>query len=235
MTIFSNLSFLYNRNNLSISWEPFSNSPVYLYQKRTSADDTTMATTMDVNHENQIIARVQSGHTEDFEQLVRRYQGALFRIVGNMIDPPHLLEDLVQEIFLAAFVHIKRFDPKQGAFRTWLFTIARNRTLNARRKKRESPMADTTVIPDRHTPADDLMTKEAFEHLDRALNSFKFQDRMIFILAEMEGLAYAEIARIENLPLGTVKSKLARIRAKLRQALTSQEAQPSHARQALAR
>jgi RNA polymerase sigma-70 factor, ECF subfamily len=63
--------------------------------------------------------------------------------------------------------------------------------------------------------------KEAFACMDRALSELKFQDRVIFVLAELEGLSYAEIAHIEKLALGTVKSRLARIKTKLRGALAA--------------
>ena len=140
-------------------------------------------------------------------------------MVGNLVGGSHQVEDLVQDVFVSAFARIGQFDPGRGTFRAWLFTIGRNRALNARRKKRESLLEEPAVIPDRRTAVDDVITKEAFQQLDRALAGLKFQDRVIFVLAEIEGLAYAEIARVERLPLGTVKSRLARIRAKLRSQL----------------
>ncbi len=175
---------------------------------------------MDTHQEAQIIARVQAGHSHDFESLVRHYQGVLFRIVGNLVRP-YLVEDLVQDIFLAAFVHIQRFNPRRGTFRAWLFTIARNKALNARKKMREQQMPEGLMLADQRTPSDVLLVKEAFAQLDQALSAFNFQDRVIFVLAELEGLPYAEIAGIEGLPLGTVKSRLARMRVKLRNKLKS--------------
>lgn len=174
---------------------------------------------MHLRQENEIIAQVQAGQTDAFERLVRYYQGPLFRVVGNLVGRPHQVEDLVQDVFLSAFASIGRFDPGRGTFRAWLFTIARNRALSARSKKREMLLDEPPVIHDHRTAMDDVVTKEAFELLDRALQKLKFQDRVIFVLAEVEGLSYAEIARVENLRLGTVKSRLARIRARLRSEL----------------
>lgn len=174
---------------------------------------------MHAHQENEIIAHIQAGRTSEFEHLVRRYQGALFRVVGNLVGGSYPIEDLVQDIFLAVFSRIQRFDPKRGSFKAWLFTIARNRALNAIRKKREMLLEEEPLLSDHRTPVDDMIAKEAFEQLDRALTGLKFQDRVIFVLAEIEGLTYAEIARVEKLRLGTVKSRLARIRAKLRNTL----------------
>jgi RNA polymerase sigma-70 factor (ECF subfamily) len=175
---------------------------------------------MKTHFENEIIARVQAGHAEDFEHLVLRYQRPLFRMVANLVDHS-MVEDLVQDIFLAVFENIQRFDSKRGSFRTWIYRIARNRALNARKKKREQLFEQAPVIADIRNPSHDLMLKEAFACLDRALSSLKFQDRVIFVLAELEELSYAEIAQIENLALGTVKSRLARIKNKIRGALAA--------------
>ncbi len=173
---------------------------------------------MKAHRENEIIARVKAGDTGDFEHLVRCYQGPLFRIVGNLVGGS-VLEDIVQDIFLTAYEKIQSFDPQRGTFRTWIYQIARNRALNARKKKREQLSAEDPVIADQRTPSHDLLVKEAYSRLDRALGELKFQDRVIFVLAELEGLSYAEIAQIEKLALGTVKSRLARIKIKLRSAL----------------
>ena len=84
---------------------------------------------------------------------------------------------------------------------------------------RELHLDEPPVIRDCRTAVEDVITKEGFRLLDRALEKLKFQDRVIFVLAEVEGVSYAEIARVENLRLGTVKSRLARIRARLRSEL----------------
>ena len=177
---------------------------------------------MEERHENEIIGRVKAGHTDDYEYLVRFYQGPLFRFVGNLVGGANV-EDLVQDVFLIAFAQIQTFNPRRGTFRTWIYHIARNRALNALKKKREQLSAETPIIVDTRTPAGDLLLKEAFSRLDQALDELKFQDRVIFVLAELEGLSYAEIARVEKLPLGTVKSRLSRIKIKLRNALQGYE------------
>jgi RNA polymerase sigma-70 factor (ECF subfamily) len=173
---------------------------------------------MEAHSEMEIIARVQAGHAGDFGELVRRYQGPLFRIVGNLVERS-MVEDLVQDIFLTVYASIGDFDTRRGTFRSWIYRIARNHALNARKKKREKLMDEMPDLADARTPCQALLTKEVFACMDRALNGLKFRDRVIFVLAELEGLSYAEIAHIEKLALGTVKSRLSRIKNKLRGAM----------------
>ena len=162
-----------------------------------------------------IIKRVQNGDRAAFEYLVHRYQAVLFRVVGNLVGGDQA-EDIVQEVFLAAYANIGRFDPCKGSMRAWLLTIARNKARNTTRKKREKTgMEEPEAIYER-TPSDTLLAKEVFSQLDSALARLSFGDRTIFVLAEIEGLSYGEIAAIGKLRLGTVKSKLSRIRTKLR-------------------
>jgi RNA polymerase sigma-70 factor (ECF subfamily) len=173
---------------------------------------------MNPNQEKKIISQVQSGDAQAFEPIVHHYQSAVFRILANLVEGA-MIEDLAQDVFLSAFAQIGRFDPQKGSFRSWLYAIARNRALNARRKKRETLLPQPPETVQTRTPVDDLMVKELFRHLDTVLAAMPFQDRAIFVWAELEGLSYGEIARIENLPLGTVKSRLARIRARLKHSL----------------
>ncbi len=175
---------------------------------------------MDVFDEARIIRQVQAGGTDDFAYLVHRYKSGLFRVVGNLVRSAQV-EDIVQETFIAAFTNICRFDPERGSFCTWVYRIARNLALNARKKSRDQPLPEDLIIADKRTPADYAQKNEIFRHLDQALEELRFQDRVIFVLAEFEGLSYAEIARIEGLRLGTVKSRLARTRARLRSLLES--------------
>jgi len=175
---------------------------------------------MDVLDEAKIIGQVQAGRTGDFTYIVHRYKSGLFRIVGNLVDSAQV-EDVVQETFIAAFTHICRFDPERGSFCTWLYRIARNLALNARKKRRDQPLPEDLVIADERTPADDVQNNEIFRRLDQALEELRFQDRVVFVLTELEGLSYAEVARIEGLRIGTVKSRLARARARLRSLLES--------------
>ena len=170
--------------------------------------------------EADIITRVQNGDRAAFETIVLRYQTTLFRVVRNLAGDGQA-EDIVQEVLLAAFAHIGRFDPSKGSLRTWLLAIARNKARNAARRKKEWTGMAQIEIEDGRTPSDALLTRELFARLDGALARLSYRERTIFVLADIEGLSYGEIAQIENLRLGSVKSRLSRTRVKLRALLNT--------------
>lgn len=171
---------------------------------------------MDRNLERDIVKRVQGGEAEAFEYLIQAYQRSLFVMVNNFLRHSHPVEDVVQEVFLAAYKNIRSYRLERGKFSTWLFKIARNRCLNEIRKKQETAVEDFPILRSADDPSVSLLEKEMMQRLDEALERFPHQDRSIFIMAEIEGLPYADIAEIENMKLGTVKSRLSRIREKLR-------------------
>ena len=102
---------------------------------------------MDVDREAEIITSVQNGDRAAFELLVRRFQTLLFRVVGNLVGSLQA-EDIVQEVFMAAYANLHRFDPCKGSLRTWLLAIARNKAFNATRKKRERTGNDLPQLKD---------------------------------------------------------------------------------------
>jgi len=99
-------------------------------RKTTSSPGYLIAGEAEGMDDNSVIRRIVAGAVEDFEQLIERYKRPVFAFVRNMVRDPHSCEDIVQEVFFAAFQHLGHFDPARASFATWLFTIARNRALN---------------------------------------------------------------------------------------------------------
>jgi len=163
-----------------------------------------------------VIARVLAGDTEAFRVLVARYQQPLFGFIGNMVGNRQECEDLAQEVFLAAYVHLRRYDPRRSAFSTWLYTIARNRCLNAWKRRRPVVRAALPEPSDARTPELTLAEKELFQRLDAELDALPPEQKTTFVLTELEELSHEEVARIEGVKVGTVKSRLSRARDKLR-------------------
>jgi RNA polymerase sigma-70 factor (ECF subfamily) len=169
--------------------------------------------------EQEIMRKVTNGDTDAFEFLVKKYEKQLFIMVANLLKRPDRVEEIVQDIFFNAYKHIRKFDPNIGKFSTWLFRIARNRCLNEIKRKEERPLPETYDIPEEGNPEDDLINKEVLVKLNKSLNRLPYKHKVVFVLADLQGLSYEEIAQIEQTNTGTVKSRLSRARQKLRSIL----------------
>jgi len=166
-----------------------------------------------------VIHQVLEGDVDSFRLLVQRYQKPVISMINNIINDQHMCEDVAQDVFLSAYKKLTSFDPARSDFSTWLFTIARNKSLNALKKKRALSMSQLPEKADLRNPSDELGEKEFFDELDRILQTLPARQKTAFVLAEFEKLSYAEIAQIEGVRIGTIKSRINRAKRKLRSAL----------------
>jgi RNA polymerase sigma-70 factor (ECF subfamily) len=162
------------------------------------------------------IRRVVAGDRDAFRILVERYQRPLFVLIRNLLDNAHDTEDVAQEVFLAAYRGLRDFDPTRAAFSTWLWTIARNKCLNVLGKRRPVLVLELPEANAPSRPEAGLAEAEFAEQLDVALAALPFEQKTVFVLAEIQELSNEEIARIEQIGIGTVKSRLSRAKEKLR-------------------
>jgi len=169
--------------------------------------------------ESEVIRSVLEGNTESFRLLVERYAGPVTRMVRNITGDPSACEDLAQEVFLAAYSNLAAFDRRKSQFSTWLFTIAQNRAVNAAKKRRPVSFAQPPELIAPVGPGEAAAQREFLVALDQALLTLPLEQRTAFVLAEFEGFAYEEIARIERVRVGTVKSRINRAKTKLMKAL----------------
>ena len=170
-----------------------------------------------------IIKAVLDGDVDSFRLLVQRYQRPVTSMIKNMINDRHTCQDIAQDVFFTAYKKLASFDPARSNFATWLFTIARNKSLNALKKKRTFSMSELPEKIDPHNPSDDLAQKEFFDKLDMKLQTLPTRQKTAFVLAEFEKLPYEQIAQIEGVRVGTIKSRINRAKEKLRSALKNFE------------
>ena len=170
----------------------------------------------------ELVRRVLAGQTEKFRVLVDRHQQAIFRFAYGLLGNREEAQDVTQDAFLAAFANLNGYDSSRAAFSTWLMTITRNRCINLLKRNRPVAFDEPDSIVD-STPrgaAEDLISRqELSQQLDRALAELPVEQRSAFVLAEIEDLPYAEIARIEQTSLGTVKSRIHRAKQRLQSLL----------------
>jgi len=172
-----------------------------------------------MTHETDIIRRILEGDIESFRLLLTRYEKPVIRMIRNITYDAESCEDIAQEVFMTAYKKLASFDRARSSFSTWLFTIARNKSLNELKKKKPLPINGPPEKSNPHNPSDDMARREFYDRLDKTLQALPSRQRRAFILAEFEKLSYAEIAQIESTRLGTIKSRINRAKMKLRKAL----------------
>ena len=172
-----------------------------------------------------VVAAFLDGEARAFDELVRRYQDRLVNFVVRMIGDRGRAEDLVQETFVRVYRHLHRFDQSKK-FSTWIYTIASNLAKNELRNRSRNPLVLFQTIKKNwdadHRPLewedtqykpDDLFRKRHLkEKVDEAVAQLPEHHRIVFVLRELEGKSYEEIADITGVNLGTVKSRLNRAR-----------------------
>lgn len=171
-----------------------------------------------MTHEEQMIQDVLNGKTDSFRWIIERYQRPVFQMASNLIFDRHAAEDVAQEVFMVIFEKLSTFDPTRCRFSTWLFTITRNKSINYLRKKQPVSI-DSQEIASTTNPDDTLDQQEFFQQMNAALNQLLTRQKRAFVLAEFENLSYDQIAQIECVSIGTVKSRIHRAKKKLRKAL----------------
>ena len=173
----------------------------------------------------QLVQAHLSGAPRAFDVIVNRYQTRLLNFVYRIVGDRERSEDLVQEAFIRVHRHLARFD-RSKKFSTWIYTIASNLAKNELRNRARSPLVlFTTLAPawdDEERPLEfedpNAQPDEAFrqrhlrEAVEQSVAKLPAHHRDVFVLRELEGRSYEEIAEITKCNLGTVKSRLNRAR-----------------------
>jgi RNA polymerase sigma factor (sigma-70 family) len=193
------------------------------------------------NEEQRLVEAGQRGDVEAFNQLVRLYEGRVYNLCYRMLGDADAAADVTQDSFISAYRNLHRF--RGGLFRSWLFRIATNACYDAlrARKRRPTVSLNTPADLDDDTPAFDLadsgespderaVRRELAAAIQQGIQQLPEDQRIVVILSDVQGLAYEEIAEVTNTNLGTVKSRLSRARARLRDILRAGELLPSQFR-----
>jgi len=190
-----------------------------------------------------LVERWRSGDDAAFEALVRRYQHVAYTMCYRYVGNPQVAEETAQDIFLTLFRKLKGFRG-DASFKSWFYRVVVNHARNQYKamKRRKRDRHESMDALDEHgnnrasleppdpspSPLDRIEASRRDVLLQHALERIDGDLRMLILLREGRGLAYDEIARILELPIGTVKSRIHRARAELRKAVRFLENSAPH-------
>lgn len=190
----------------------------------------------------QTLQQLRRGQWGAMEQLVHRYQDRLYTTIFRIVHHPDDAADLVQETFVKALQNLARFEGKSSLY-TWLFRIAVNLAISHRRSSQYRRALSLDGNPGgadplnqqaaalrgelaqraEADPAEEAGMRMDHQRLVEALRSLEPDFRAVIVLRDVEDCDYEQIAEILEVPVGTIKSRLFRARAALREALSSGE------------
>ncbi len=163
--------------------------------------------------DNFLIKQILSGNDNAFRLLILRYERPLFGYLRRFACKQEEIEDIAQETFLKAYRNLKSFDPHKGAsFTTWLFTIAKNQSIDSLRKSQGSIQIDVKNVELHYseTAETSYIKREEISQLHAAMNSIPTEFRSAVAMSCIQELTLEEIAKIENVAIGTIKSRIFR-------------------------
>jgi RNA polymerase sigma-70 factor (ECF subfamily) len=184
--------------------------------------------------EAEILRRCRAGDEKAYRELIQRYQRQVYSIALRMVRRNEDAEDLTQETFVRMFRALDRYDPSRP-FAAWLFTIASRLCIDHLRRRRVSPISlfqrEAGSEEERMIDVEDpgLKPDETTSHLEEEqrtrdlIDSLPEHYRIVVMLRHQQDLSYEEIAGALGLPLGTVKARIHRARALLKERIGSQD------------
>jgi RNA polymerase sigma-70 factor (ECF subfamily) len=184
-----------------------------------------------------IVAELKAGSEDAFAWLIAQYHQPIYSVVARVLTDPADAPDVTQDVFIKVFRNIRGFHG-ESSLRTWMYRIALHEASNQRRwwfrhkghevtieatgdgnSNESAPCLKDTLVDDQISPFEYAANAELRSHVEEALRQIPEPFRTVVVLRDLEGLAYEDIAEILNVRMGTVKSRLMRGRAVLKQNL----------------
>jgi len=175
--------------------------------------------------EQALIAAARAGNTSAFNMLIRSYQDIAYNVAYRVLGHADAAADATQEAFLSAYKALPAF--RGGSFKAWLLRIVTNSCYDQLRVKKRRPTSSLDDLPvesehsqflrdESESPDEFLERQELGLLLQHGISALPIEQRAVLVLSDVQGLSYQEVAEIMDLSLGTVKSRLSRGRARLR-------------------
>ncbi len=182
--------------------------------------------------EASLIAAAQQGKIDAFNELVLAYQQQVYNLAYRIMSDPASAADATQDAFIAAYKSIDRF--RGGSFKSYLMRIVSNRCYDELRRRKRRPATsfeDFGEVDEEANPAlingherpDEYIERQEMSHVIQAgIETLPADQRITLVFSDVQGMSYQEIAEAMDVSLGTVKSRLARARGKLRDYLRAE-------------
>lgn len=169
-----------------------------------------------------LMRAIQKGDMVSFNDMVDRYKDRLMNVVRRMLSSNEEAEDVVQETFVRVYQHRQSFNFKH-CFSTWIYTICLNLARNELRRRKKFKFYDITEMKgadEAKFAVDAKIPSRLPEQLNAAIKELPEKYREAFLFRDVQEMPYEEVARVLDVPLGTVKSRVNRARLMLRNILT---------------
>jgi len=182
--------------------------------------------------EASLIAAAQRGKVDAFNELVLIYQQQVYNLAYRIMGDPASAADATQDAFVSAYRSIARF--RGGSFKSYLMRIVSNRCYDELRRHKRRPATsfedlsevdeefNPTLINGREKPEEYTERQEMARVIQAGIETLPPDQRITLVLSDVQGMSYQEVAETMDVSLGTVKSRLARARGKLRDYLRSE-------------
>jgi len=190
--------------------------------------------------EKALIAAARRGDTHSFNELVSHYQDMVYNVAYRILGDSQAAADASQDTFLSAYQAVGKF--KGGSFKAWLLRIATNACYDQLRLQKRRPTSSLEAVytdsdssshfvNGRESPEESALRHELGQTIQGGIGTLPAEQRVTLVLSDVQGLSYVEIALATGASVGTVKSRLSRARARLRDYLLDQaELLPAHYR-----
>ncbi len=178
-----------------------------------------------------LVEAAREGDLNAFNHLILAYQDMAFNLAARMLSDDDAAEDVTQMAFLSAYRGLDGF--RGGSFRSWIMRMVTNACYDELRRRKRRPTVSLEPVneddeeiespawlaDDSHSPEEEVEREELDQAIQRCLEGLPDEFRAVVVMIDVEGLDYQEVSLASGKPLGTIKSRLARARLKMRECL----------------
>jgi len=161
-------------------------------------------------NEQELVSALRERDNHAYSYLYDNYSGALYSIILQIVQNTELANDILQEVFINIWRKIETYDASKGRLFTWMLNIARNASIDALRSKSYQNSMKNQELGENvnNIGSHSTQTNTDYIGLKKTLSKLKPEHRVLIELAYFKGYTHEEIAQIEDIPLGTVKTRI---------------------------